>query len=138
VDDTSTYPHEEVDADVSLIASTVAHSATRTTAAAAVTHTTASTARSAPAPNRTPHSSSTTTSQYYLKTCDIAAAGYPAAPHAAPANPVTDTNDSTTLTTAAANVTPCVINVATGGIIAPAVLELPPALAWDYCDTPLM
>jgi hypothetical protein len=100
VDDTSTYPHEEVDAAVAVVASTVvtfAPSATCTTAAADVGHTTARsaptrTARAAPAPadaarsaaNRTAHSAPS--SQDYLKTFDLAATGDPAAPNSAPVN----------------------------------------------------
>jgi hypothetical protein len=136
VDDTSTYPHEEVDAAVALVASTVATivpSGTCTTADAAIGHTTA---RSAPAgttrsaPARTAHSAAAY--QDDLNTFALAAAGDPDAPHAAPVN---STNDSESRTTAASTVAPSTIVPApgaivqaTGGIVAPAGVALPPAL----------
>jgi hypothetical protein len=54
IDDTSTYPHEEVDAAVALVISTLVTATCMTTAA--VDHTTASNACSAPAPTWTSHS----------------------------------------------------------------------------------
>jgi hypothetical protein len=142
VDDTSTYPHEELDAAVALVASTVetvAPSATCTTAAAAVSHTTA---RSAPtrtarsAPTRTARSAAA--SQDDLNTFDIAADGDPDAPHASPLN---STIDYETRTTVATTVAPSaivqsagVIVQATGGIISSSGIVLPPALDWDDCD----
>jgi hypothetical protein len=138
IDDTLNYPHEEVDAAVSLVASavaTVSPSATCTTAAAAVGHTTA---RSAPTPAGTALSSAA--SQDDVNTFDLAAAGDSAAPHAAPVN---STINSETHMTAAAAVAPSaifrspgVIFQATGGTISPAGVALPPALDWDDCDAP--
>jgi hypothetical protein len=135
-----------VDAAVALVASTVATvapSATCTTASAAVGHTTA---RSAPAPAVTARSAAARTahsaaaSQDDLKTFALADSGYPAAPHASPINSVIDSETRTTAAAAFAPSaivqSPVIIVQATGGIIAPAGVALPPALDWDDCDAP--
>jgi hypothetical protein len=151
VDDTATYPHEEVDAAVAFVASSVATgtpSSTCTTAAAAIGHTTACsapthTARSAPAPAPAViacsapapagTACSTAASQDDLKTFDLAAARDPAAPNAAPLNSTiyfeTRMTVATTVETSAIVQSSGAIVQATGGIIAPAGIALPPALA---------
>jgi hypothetical protein len=140
VDNTSTYPHEDVEAAVALAAAAMTVVTTHSHP-----HLSATTARYAlpgPARSGTTHSSTTQSSALALKRFALAAAPDPAASHAAPhpatttsgtntnANANSTTSDTTTIITRA------MASPATVGRNPKQIPALEPQLDWDIDDAP--